>query len=147
LLIITALAGAVVARFPAFARTADLETEVRRLELLLGMARNEAILDSSEYGFRTVGNGYEFLKFADGSQAWEKAPAPFHLRELPDDIELILRTEKNAFSIPGESLPPLLILSSGETTPATLEFKFRNNEDARTLESDGYSDFRRAEDE
>ncbi len=145
LFIITILAGLTAARLPGFAGSADMDTEARRLELLLNMARTEAIMDSAEYGFQRTSDGYEFLKYDDGSQDWLAAESPFHGRVV-DDVQLTLRAEKAGFGTLGEDLPPVLILSSGETTPFRIEFESSSGE-FRTLVADGYGEFKWASDE
>ena len=141
LLIITVLAGVTIARLPAFAENADFETETRRLQLLFNMAHQESILDSAEFGFRLTDDGYKFLKFDDGSQSWKDAENPFQERSLPDDLKLVVRAENEGFSLLGENLPPVLILSSGENTPFRLILESRLQDTSRTLRSEGYGEF------
>ena len=142
LVIITIMAGLTVAGLSGFARGADLETETRRLELLFSMARNEAMMDSVQFGFRRTDQGYEFLKFDDGSRRWESAAAPFHERTLPEELRITVRAETEGFRLPGEDLPPVLILSSGETTPFRILLESRNNDSEYTFVADGYGQFR-----
>ena len=141
LLIVTILAGVTIARLPAFAQNADFETETRRLQLLFSMAHQESILDSTEFGFRLTENGYKFLKFDDGSQDWAEADSPFQERSLPDDLTLGIKADGDGFSLLGEDLPPVLILSSGENTPFRLILRSRLQETSRTLMSEGYGEF------
>ncbi len=141
LFIVTILAGLTVASLPGFVQNADFDTETRRLELLFDMARNEAMMDSSEYGFRRTDKGYEFLRFDDGSQQWEKASSPFHERTLSDDLRMTVRVREGGFRLLGENLPPVLILSSGETTPFEIILETRNDDVGYTFVSDGYGDF------
>ena len=70
LLMVTIISGIVVTRLPAFAVSADLDRETRRLELLLNMAHSEALLDSAELGFRLTDEGYTFLKFDDEGKSY-----------------------------------------------------------------------------
>jgi general secretion pathway protein H len=141
LLIITILAGVTIARLPAVSKNADFETETRRLELLFSMAHQESILDSTEFGFRLTDDGYKFLKFDDGSQSWTDAENPFQERSLPDDLKLVIKADSDGFSLLGENLPPVLILSSGENTPFRLILQSRLQETSRTLMSEGYGEF------
>ena len=140
LLIVTILAGLTVARLPAIANDADLDTEVRRLQLLLNMARSDAVMDSTEFGFRLNPRGYEFLSFRDDVQRWEKAAAPYHAREVEEDIKITLRADSEGLQIAGKQVPKLLILSSGEVTPFELTLQARAGGDQKTLTSDGYSE-------
>ncbi|MDG1233468.1 MAG: type II secretion system minor pseudopilin GspH [Pseudomonadales bacterium] len=141
LLIVTILAGVTIARLPTFSRNADFETETRRLQLLFNMARQESILDSTEFGFRLTDDGYKFLKFDDGSQSWKDAESPFQVRSLPDELRLVIEADSKGFSFLGENLPPILILSSGENTPFRLILQSRLQRASRTLMSEGYGEF------
>jgi len=141
LLIVTILAGVTIARLPTFSRNADFETETRRLQLLFNMARQESILDSTEFGFRLTDDGYKFLKFDDGSQSWKDAESPFQVRSLPDELRLVIEADSKGFSFLGENLPPILILSSGENTPFRLILQSKLQRASRTLMSEGYGEF------
>ena len=141
LLIVTILAGVTIARLPTFSRNADFETETRRLQLLFNMARQESILDSTEFGFRLTDDGYKFLKFDDGSQSWKDAESPFQVRLLPDELRLVIEADSKGFSFLGENLPPILILSSGENTPFRLILQSKLQRASRTLMSEGYGEF------
>lgn len=142
LFIVTILAGLTVASLPGFVQSADVDTETRRLELLFDMARTEAMMDSSEFGFRRTDKGYEFLRFDDGSQSWKKAPSPFHERKLPEDLRMTLRADTEGFRLLGENLPPVLVLSSGETTPFRIILESRYDGSEYTFIADGYGQFR-----
>ena len=141
LLIVTILAGVTIARLPTFSRNADFETETRRLQLLFNMARQESVLDSTEFGFRLTDDGYKFLKFDDGSQSWKDAESPFQVRLLPDELRLVIEADSKGFSFLGENLPPILILSSGENTPFRLILQSKLQRASRTLMSEGYGEF------
>ena len=141
LLIVTILAGVTVAKLPTFSRDADFETETRRLQLLFSMARQESILDSTEFGFRLTDQGYKFLKYDDGSQSWADAESPFQERSLPDGLKLVIEADKDDFSSLGERLPPVLILSSGENTPFRLTLQSVSQQTSKALTSEGYGEF------
>jgi general secretion pathway protein H len=110
---------------------ADLmEREARRLETLLALANDEAIVRGEELGIRFADDGYEFLVLAlDG---W-KMPDDGLLKgyNLPADIQLLLELEGEQSLAVEDSeedaeLPPqVLILSSGEMTPFSVTFNSR----------------------
>lgn len=141
LLIVTVMAGVTVANLPGFVRTADLDTEARRIELLFNMLRTEAMLDSREFGFRPTTSGYEFVSFDDAAGAWRTAVSPFQPRTLPDGLRLIVRADNDGLEGFGEGLPPILVLSSGETTPFDVILEIKGSDDSRTLSTDGYGEF------
>lgn len=147
LLVITILTGVTVTRLPALSRNTDFDLETRRLELLLNMARNEAMLDSAEFGFRLTKTGYVFFRYDDRTQSWQPVEPPFHERALPEEVRLSLRADKPEFGLSGKNIPPLLILSSGETTPVELVMESRSDDLRKTLVNDGYAEFIWNEDE
>lgn len=68
--------------------------ESRRLESLLQLASEDALLQSQDYGLRFFAGGYEFYMFDHGSQMWRPIENDriFKVREL-DRMTLELRVE------------------------------------------------------
>ncbi|MCB1643918.1 MAG: type II secretion system minor pseudopilin GspH [Pseudomonadales bacterium] len=152
LFIVSLMTGIVVANLPSFVRTGDFDEEAARLYTLLTMARDEAIIQSSELGFKPTRSGYEFLIYDEIAQAWEPFDVrPFQTRQLPAGMKLELFVEQSDF-IPASDDedeedglgkgPPVLLTSSGETTPFELTLSDDDDELSRTLETDGFSDLR-----
>ena len=146
LLIVTIMTGLVVTQLPAFAVASDVDRETRRLELLLNMARSEALLDSSEFGFRRTDKGYEFLRFDDASLSWRSADSPFQARRLDDSVRMTLRAQQGEYDLPGEGLPPVLILSSGEMTPFKVILSSPDGQIENIIEADAYGSIEWRED-
>ncbi len=138
LFLISVMTGMVVVNMPSFTQTAEFDREARRLELLLQMARTEAVLDSIEYGFKPTDRGYMFFRYDDALQSWQQAGEPFHEREFSDEIRLRVRADNGALRLSGDSVPPVLILSSGETTPFEMELESKLSGKRKTLTTDGY---------
>ena len=145
LLIVTVLVGITVPRLPGFVDTADFDMEARRLELLLNMARSEAVMDSVEFGFDLTDNGYEFLLYDDSVRRWRRQESPYQARQLPEGLMLDMRLSESDFNLEGGDLPAVLILSSGETTPVNLTFE-SHGQYRRVLKTDGYEPFTWVED-
>ena len=137
LLIVTILFGLAVTRLPSVGG-GDLILESRRLDRLLQMAKDEAMLSNTEYGFRTTDQSYEFLVFDDSEGRWNAARKPLHQRILPDRIALSIEVEESGYQEYSGDLPPVLMLSSGEVTPFKLEFFSRVTEEQITIAVDGY---------
>lgn len=108
-----------------------LQTEAQRLDRLLQLALEEAILKGVEYGLEFKPNSYRFLLWADNS--WQSLEADKLLRErqLPEPMEFELEIEQIDVLIEDaegkdedeEKLKPqVFLLSSGEITP---EFSVR----------------------
>ncbi len=104
-----------------------MQQEARRLETLLALANDEAIVRGEELGVRFTDEGYEFLVLAQ--EGWQ-VPDDGLLKAytLPADITMELELEGDQSSDnekpqPDTELPPqVLILSSGEMTPFAVIF-------------------------
>ncbi len=110
-----------------------LENEARRLEQLLRLASEEAVIQGIEVGFLTDGTSYTFLEL--GEQGWSGYPdeGPLRPRDLPEGMELTLAVDE--FDLPpaqkakkdgdaeeeNELTPQIYFLSSGELSPFDLE--------------------------
>ncbi|SEH04626.1 type II secretion system minor pseudopilin GspH [Candidatus Venteria ishoeyi] len=119
-----------------------LETEAKRLQQLLQLATEEAILNSRTLGVQFKTNGYRFLRLED--QTWQAVDGTtstgdnvgnikqvFRPRQLPEGFELQIEiegvyTELDSYTqtgvdeMPmdeGGNLPQILLLPDGETTP------------------------------
>lgn len=143
LFIVSIMSGLVVANLPSFTRTQDFDTEARRLEVLLDMAREHAVVQAVEMGFMVEDDGYSFYFYNEIEQAWEQMQeSPFSVRALPETIRLSLEIQGEEFKLADDEDskgPKLLLLSSGETTPFELEI-YQQPDLSRILSSDGYSD-------
>ncbi|HIG43638.1 MAG: type II secretion system minor pseudopilin GspH [bacterium] len=150
LLIVSIMSGIALANLPGFTQTRDFDTEARRLKTLLDMAREESVIQAAELGFAPTEDGYGFQVYDEFNQKWlEYEQSPFQQRSLPDNVELELEVENQDFTLTAETkstIPPLLILSSGEITPFTLTL-LQGSELQRSMRSDGYGDIEWLEDE
>ena len=148
LLIVSIMSGIVIANMPALTRSGDFEAEAKRLQVVMELAREEALMQSSEFGFRldrgSTGaySAYSFTIYDDEAQSWSVYDVPpLQHHELPEGIEMQLVIEGEGFRVDeeeDEGLPPVMLLSSGETTPFDLTI-FVGRDDSVTLTSDGYA--------
>lgn len=111
-----------------------LETESRRLLLLMRLAGEEAEFGHQQIGFRHTARGYEFLVVGEGAQWKAIDEGPLRLRPLPEPLNMELRVEgrivppaQQALPKDGEAPPPpepqIMFLSSGELTAFELRMK------------------------
>lgn len=148
LFIVSVMTGITVINLPGFAQTDVFDYESDRLKAVIGMLREDAIMQSNEYGLQVqrpdAGDnyGYEFYVYDAEYQDWQAlTELPFSSRSLPEEFVLSLKVEGDDVQLQSEEAPPVLILSSGEVTPFTLLVSHRDNATLnRTLESNGYSD-------
>ncbi len=108
-----------------------IQTEAQRLDRIVQLALEEAILKGEEYGIEFLPNGYRFLRYSE--DAWQPMSEDKLLRQrdLPPGMGIELEIENIAVIIDETSddedenkkkkfKPQVFLLSSGEISP---EFK------------------------
>lgn len=103
-----------------------IKTEANRLNQLIGLALEEAILRGEEYAIVFKPNSYQFAHLTD-KDTWELIQNDRQLRkrELPHDITIELEVDKTSYSFSSDQNtdkkttvePQIFLLSSGEITP------------------------------
>lgn len=134
-------------------RDQTLEREVRRLEDLLELARDEAVLQGQEYGLTFFDAGYAFSTYDWAAATWQPVAAGGPLTErrlaaetvidlsvegrkisLTDELPAMSRPTKTSSAGPHKATekdrssekspqPHVLILSSGDITPFELRLR------------------------
>ncbi len=113
-----------------------LANEANRLQALLKLAADEAVVQGEEIGFLLASDGYAFYHLEENQWA-AYAEGPLRERVLPDGLKLYLASDeseefqiplpedddKNSDSKKKKTLPQILLLSSGELTPFALELR------------------------
>ena len=117
--IVAILMGAVTLSFP---RTGDdlLKEQADRFTALLGLAQDEAILQSRDLAIAFGDERYLFFQREEGN--WQVySDGPFVPRELIGGArpELLLEGVSVKLKKKGKEAPQVLVLSSGELTPFT----------------------------
>lgn len=105
-------------------RAEELQREAQRLQAVLTLATEEAIVKSRELGVRVDANGYRFFVL-DDNQAWLplEHDREFAARQLPQPLELTLLTDARAIQASrsdkdGKDSPQLYFFTTGELYPA-----------------------------
>lgn len=130
-----------------------LPEEGQRLAALLEQAANEAVMQNQEYGLRVTDRGYGFLCLDEAKQRWTGcADDIFRERELPEGLELRLVRAGAIKGLPAEEpsqggearerkeeegdeprlTPDIFLLSSGETSAASIELRVVEDPDQRS---------------
>lgn len=100
--------GAVLALGVA-GRDRALENETRRLDALLDYARDQAELQTREYGLRFTRNGYSFIALDARTGAWlEVNDEVLRARTLPEGLELDLVLEGKKIVLDRNTKPEAL---------------------------------------
>ena len=135
-------AGAVIAA-SLVGGDSELETESERFVTLVGYAREQAELQTREYGLWIDEDGYEFLGFDPRRGIWRSVDADQALRdrELPDGIRVSLLIEGRPVVLRRpqkleERIPHVMLFSNGDTTPFVLTLARTGSEDRAVVESD-----------
>lgn len=145
LFVVAVMSGIAVIQLGSRDRDRIMETEARRMAHLLELARQEAVLETSEWGLQVTDAGYRFLRLDPDRARWEPIEGrPWSHYALPEGIRIELTIEDRQRAPTalnaGErrQQPSLLILSSGEVTP----FRLRLDPDwagaSWQLTSDGF---------
>lgn len=138
--IIGILAGAAILSMGIVGNDRQLDHEASRLQSLLSLLREEALMQSRDYGLELAESGYRFYLYDRDTEQW-LAPANDKLLEahvLPRALKLDLLLEDRALSLDpdlqsqaGETPEPqVLLLASGELTPFEIDF-YRPPENGR----------------
>lgn len=152
LIVVTIIAifiGATVLSIGVAGRDREMEREMLRLQSLLELLREEALMQSRDYGVMFSANGYRFYLYDYQELAWLE-PANDQLlraRQLPEPLSLTLVLEgRNLVLRPGFDAdmletprPQVAILASGELTPfaASLRREFSPGRMTLEVEIDG----------
>lgn len=101
-------------------RSGELEREARRLTALLQLASDEAVLASAPVGVRFFGDGYTFMRLAEGEWRTLEDDRQLRPRELPAPLRLSLVLEDQPLERAERSgeRPQIVLVSSGELEPA-----------------------------
>lgn len=106
-----------------------VEEEAKRLYYLLGLASEEAIMQSRSIALVFNKHGYEFANISDDKLVPMEGDSMFRKREFPDELRLELEYRGEPASFDDEKKPPrVYIYSSGEMTEFTLKLKFYDTE-------------------
>lgn len=134
--IIGIIAAAVVVSANVVRTDQDVEREAHRLNSLLTLLREEALMQTRDYGVLFAENGYRFYLFDYDQQRWQRIDAdPLFVERTFDDklgLELELMLEGQVvdleFELPRDDgtvlsetpNPQIMVFSSGEVSPFSL---------------------------
>jgi len=112
-------------------RDAQLDEETRRIEGLLGMLHERAVLEGRDFGLRVEPTAYEFLVYVPARDRWERMSQEheFRHRELPKGVTfqlqldahtVVLKPVDQNLSTDLIPTPQIAVAASGEGTPFRL---------------------------
>lgn len=131
--IIALLAGAFVLSIGTLGSDRELQQEAERLQTLVTLLNEEAVMEARDYGIMFSESGYRFYVYDYATLSW-LLPANDRLltqHDLPEPIQLGLEIEDREVRLPRQLTdldenqqpePQAIIFASGETTPVTVDF-------------------------
>lgn len=159
-LMILALAASMLVPSLGDSPSLQLQREASRLKTMLEIASEEAVMEGVEISLASSENddaivGYQFLLLDQESLEWTQPEAKlFSYYEMNPKIAMKVELTKNANQVPDYDQqitrmldsnkqqswrPLLLLLSSGEISPFTIELVHADIDGITTLKSDGIS--------
>lgn len=150
--IIGILVGAVVLSMGVVGSDRQVEQEVLRLRSLLDLLREEALMQSRDYGVLFTATGYRFYVYDYQQLVWLEPTGdrllnehvlrePLNLSLVLEDREVVLEAgfDMDEPENPQDVEPQIMVLSSGELTPfaAAVYRDFAGGRFTLTAELDG----------
>ncbi len=147
--IIGMLAGAVTLSLGALGNDREIDEEANRLRSMIDLLHEESLMQSRDYGLMFSETGYRFYVFDYQQAKWALPPGDRLLQEhalrpqlsmalMLDGRRVPLMPDFEAQDVENPE-PQVMLLSSGEVTPFTVELQ-RSGSDGRfelTTEIDG----------
>ena len=141
--IIAVLAGAAVLSIGAVGADRALQREAERLQSVIDLLNEEAVLESRDYGVLFTSVGYQFFLYDYQTLTWlaptddnllarHELDPPMKLSLLLEDREVELAQSFETMSTIDEPQPQVVVFASGEVTPFEAEF-FRDLTGGRFL--------------
>ncbi len=129
-----------------------LEREVNRLQQVLTMVADEALLSGMDYGFVMEADRYRIVRFNTENTYWEPAENDaFSSHQLPEGMGMsitlegeklnLIKQENNEAGKPALN-PGVLLLSSGEMTDFSIHINSMHSSARFTVFSDQYGDIK-----
>jgi len=111
--------------------------ERARLNALLGLAADRAMIEGGEYGLHIGRSGYRFLQYRE--EGWSAPDSEeFRFRDWPEELRIHLEVEGRPVDLESydedESMPHVLLSGTGEMLPFRLTLVNEGEPDGLVLE-------------
>jgi general secretion pathway protein H len=141
--IVGLLAAGIVLSVGTTGRDRELEREGERLAALMNYVREQAELQTREFGLQVREDGYQFTRFDPRLDTWAEPPDDDVLRErkLPGGVRAQLTVEGRPVVLrrrpdPNDRTPHVMILSNGDFTAFELTLARDGTREALRLSPD-----------
>ncbi|HEV8444894.1 MAG TPA: type II secretion system minor pseudopilin GspH [Steroidobacteraceae bacterium] len=148
--IIGLISAAVVIKFAGNNRDTALDQEAERLDALFDYVREQAELQTRDFGFRASDHGYSFVVFDVLANQWRPVEEDDALRdrELPEGLEPHMVVEGRSIVLDREKKnlkdfqPQILIFANGDLSSFEISLQREGVEQGARLYTDEQSDIR-----
>jgi len=122
-------------------REKQLRGEMQRLQQVMRLAHEEAILNRYELAIKFWPHAYEFQVYEDDKWLTLDSPDFMRHRDVDPDFEFTLRQDDISAPLQDEDAGRILLSSSGETTPFELELRLAGTSTHYVLTGSDYGEF------
>lgn len=150
--IIGLVSAAVIINFVGKTRDTQLETEAQRLDALFEYVREQAELQTRDYGFRVNAQNYSFVVYDVIANQWRPVEEDDSLRErqFPEGIVPIVVVEGRTIVLDRKKrekeledfTPDLLIFANGDLSSFEISLQREGSRDRARIYSDEQSEVR-----
>lgn len=136
--IIGLLVGAATLSMGALGNDREIEQETRRVRSVIGLLNEDALMQTRDYGVVFTETGYRFLVFDYRQSKWVEPLTDELLEPHTLEQQLSLRLFLDGREVPlkrnfeaqdvNKLEPHIMLLSSGEVTPFTIELERYGND-------------------
>ena len=148
--IIGLVSAAVIINFVGKSRDTQLETEAQRLDALFDYVREQAELQTRDYGFRVNGTSYSFVVYDVIGNQWRPVEEDDSLRErsFPEGVvptvvvegrSIVLDRKKREKELEDYS-PDILIFANGDLSSFEVALQREGSQDRARIYTDEQSD-------
>jgi len=156
IMVVVAIIGLVTAgvliKFAGNSRDTELDQEAQRLDALFDYVREQAELQTRDYGFRLNETGYSFVVFDVLGNQWRPVDEDDALRdrELPSDVKtelavegrtVVLKRKKSEKEI-DDFAPQVMIFANGDLSSFELSLQRKDAEGRARLYTDDDTNIR-----
>jgi type II secretion system protein H len=140
----------VMIQFTGSSRDTELDREAERLDALFSYTREQAELQTRDYGFRINGSGYSFVVFDVIANEWRLAEEDDALREreFPEGIEPQMVVEGRAIVLDERKKeiedfsPHVLIFANGDVSSFEVSLRRDGGQDRARIYTDEQTNIR-----
>ena len=148
--IIGLVSAAAVITFGGQSRDSELDKEAERLDALLDYVREQAELQTRDYGFRTTRLNYQFVVFDPLTGQWKLAEEDDALRErkLPEGLQPALVVEGRPIVLDSkwpkvdDFKPQVMIFANGDLSSFEWQLKREESGDTARILTDEQTNLR-----